>query len=95
MRAVHGEEKIANEASGYYIAGEIGRTHESMTVAIFPEEWEIFHSMTSKALIAVILRLAGNVKLKNTSPRTEDSNTTKEKVKSKPSCFYRQATKKG
>ncbi len=66
MRAVHGEEKIANEISGYYIAGEIGRTHEGMTVAILPEEWEIFHSMTSKAFIAVFLRLVRNVKLENT-----------------------------
>lgn len=63
MRAVHGEEKIANEVSGYYIAGEIGRTHEGMTVAILPEEWEIFQTMTNKAFIAVFLRLAGNVKL--------------------------------
>lgn len=63
MRAVHGEEKIANEVSGYYIAGEIGRTYEGMTVAILPEEWEIFQTMTSRAFIAVFLRLAGNVKL--------------------------------
>lgn len=63
MRAVHGEEKIANEVSGYYIAGEIGRTNEGMTVAILPEEWEIFQTMTSKAFITVFLRLARNVKL--------------------------------
>ena len=63
MRAVHGEEKIANEVSGYYIAGEIGRTHEGMAVAILPQEWEVFQTMKSEAFIAIFLRMAGNVKI--------------------------------
>ena len=32
MRSVHGEEKIEEEVSGYYIAGEISRTAEGMAV---------------------------------------------------------------
>lgn len=63
LRAEHGEEKIANEVSGYYIAGEISRTHVGMEVAIVPEEWEIFHTMTEHAFIAVLLKLAKNVVL--------------------------------
>ncbi len=34
LRHVHGEEKIKNEVSGYYIAGEISRTYEGMSIAI-------------------------------------------------------------
>ncbi|NRB41771.1 MAG: transposase, partial [Pseudomonadales bacterium] len=42
MRSVHGEEKIANEVSGYYIAGELARTQEGMAIAIEEEEWAVF-----------------------------------------------------
>jgi hypothetical protein len=36
LRKVHGEKKITNEVSGYYIAGEINRTHEGMIIALEP-----------------------------------------------------------
>lgn len=63
LRAEHGEEKIANEVSGYYIAGEISRTHVGMEVAVLPEEWMEFHRMTNATFIAVLLKLAKNVVL--------------------------------
>lgn len=86
LRAVHGEEKIANEVSGYYIAGEIGRTHEGLSVAILPEEWEIFQTMTSKAFITVFLRLARNVKLeKYKKHRRGPKVAPPSKIKSKES----------
>jgi hypothetical protein len=37
LRTIHGEETIANDLSGYYLAGNIARTYDGMTVAI-PEQ---------------------------------------------------------
>ncbi|MDE1466096.1 IS4 family transposase [Spartinivicinus poritis] len=38
LESVYGEEKVENEVSGYYIAGEIGRTYEGMNIAISKED---------------------------------------------------------
>ena len=63
LRRVHGEEKIKNEVSGYYIAGEISRTHEGMEIAIEEEQWCEFQTLTQKMFVAVLLELAKNVQL--------------------------------
>lgn len=63
LRSVHGEEKIANEVSGYYIAGEIERTHEGMEVAMEDREWAVFQTMTCAEFAKVLQVLAGNVQL--------------------------------
>jgi hypothetical protein len=34
LRSVHGEEKIANEVSGYYLAGHPGRTYDGMMIDV-------------------------------------------------------------
>ena len=64
LRSVHDEETIANSVSGYYIAGELGRTHEGMNVAILPGEWIVFQTMALCEFIEVLLQLANNVQLK-------------------------------
>src|SRR5450759_260392 len=85
LRRVHGEEKIKNEVSGYYIAGEISRTHEGMEIAIEPEEWSEFQTLTQKMFVAALLQLAKNVQLrlykkhkrdpkKKQPPRISDKN---------------------
>jgi hypothetical protein len=60
MRSVHGEEKIENEVSGYYIAGEISRTMEGMKVALPDEEWSIFGDMTEGDFILFLKRIMKN-----------------------------------
>lgn len=85
LRKVHGEEKIANEVSGYYIAGEINRTHEGMIIALEPSEWAVFRTMTVQMFVTTILQLACNVDLKKykkhprgqkikAAPRTSSKN---------------------
>ena len=82
---MHGEEKIANEVSGYYIAGEINRTHEGMIIALEPSEWAVFRTMTVQMFVTTILQLACNVDLKKykkhprgqkikAAPRTSSKN---------------------
>lgn len=63
LRKVHGEQTVDEDVSGYYIAGEISRTHEGMAVAIMPEEWEEFQKLTIKKFLGILIELARNVKL--------------------------------
>ncbi len=63
LRAVYGEDTIKNEVSGYYIAGEIERTHEGMTVAIPDEEWAIFHEISNNRFSQLLIDLAKKVQL--------------------------------
>jgi hypothetical protein len=63
MRSVHGEEKIADEVSGYYLAGHLQRTYGGMTIAIAEDEWSIFQQMSTAKFIQVLQHLAGKVNL--------------------------------
>ena len=63
MRSVHGEDKINNNISGYYIAGEIGRTLEGMNVAILPEEWGEISQLNESEFIQLLLFMSGKIQL--------------------------------
>jgi hypothetical protein len=63
MRRVHGEEKIADEVSGYYLAGHLQRTYDGMTIAIPEDEWYIFQQMSTARFIQILQQLAGKVNL--------------------------------
>ncbi|RDH45177.1 IS4 family transposase [Zooshikella ganghwensis] len=64
LKSVYGVEKIENEVSGYYIAGEIGRTHEGMNIAVPKEDWKIFQRMSEHEFIKTLKELAANIELK-------------------------------
>jgi hypothetical protein len=63
LRAVHGEQKVTEEVSGYYVANEIARTYEGMMIAIPEEEWVAFARMTVKEFARVLKELAQRVRL--------------------------------
>ena len=63
LRTMHGEETIDNELSGYYLAGNITRTHDGMMIALPESEWLVFQTMPLPKLAEVLLQLAGNVNL--------------------------------
>ncbi len=63
MRSIHGEQKIDEEVSGYYISGEISRIQEGMDVAIEPEEWVAFQTITLQEFVKEIARFARNIQL--------------------------------
>lgn len=64
LRRVHGGQKIDQEISGYYIANEIAETHRGMMIAIPEAEWRVFVTMTTPELVATLLQLAQNVRLR-------------------------------
>jgi hypothetical protein len=63
LRAAHGEKKVTEEVSGYYMANEIARTYEGMMIAIPEEEWVVFARMTVKEFARVLKELAQAVRL--------------------------------
>ena len=63
LRVVHGEEKVTEEVSGYYIANEIARTYDGMMIAIPEEEWVVFARLTVQEFAGVLTALAQGVRL--------------------------------
>jgi hypothetical protein len=61
MRSEHGEEKVENDLSRYFMSGEIGQVYRGMMVALPPEEWAIVREMSFADYVAFLRRLAGNV----------------------------------
>ena len=60
LRAVHGEEETA-ELSGNLLSYELQTTYEGMMVAIPPEEWLAFGTMSLTAFVNVLKMLAKQV----------------------------------
>jgi IS4 transposase len=63
LRSVHGEEVVASDVSGYYVADEIKRVHDGMMIAIPEDEWVVFHDLTPVELAGVLVQLAEAVRL--------------------------------
>jgi hypothetical protein len=63
LRHVHGEEMVDEEVSLYYIANEITTTYHGMMIAIPEPEWDVFYSMSTADLAAILVELAQGVRL--------------------------------
>ena len=63
LREAHGEKKVTEEVSGYYIANEVARTYGGMMIAIPEEEWAVFAGMTVKEFARALRELAQGVRL--------------------------------
>ena len=63
LRCVHGEQKIANEVSGYYLAGHLERTYDGMMIAVPEGHWHVFQTMSAGAFNQTLLLLAEQVNL--------------------------------
>ena len=63
LRSVPGEEVVAKEVSGFYVADEIQMTHRGMRIAIPEDEWVVFHDLTAPELAGVLVQLAEGVRL--------------------------------
>ncbi len=63
LRSVHGDEVVAEDVSGYYVADEIRMTQRGMMIAIPEDEWVVFHDLTPVGLAGVLVQLAEAVRL--------------------------------
>jgi Transposase DDE domain len=72
LRAVHGEEKVQKEVSGYYMALEWSVVYAGMMIALPAAEWEVFAQMSAEELASHLRYWAGKVnmkKIKKAPPR--------------------------
>ena len=58
MRAEHGEAKVEEDLSRYFVSSEIGQVYRGMMVALPPEEWARFRDMSQEEYVAFLRRLA-------------------------------------
>jgi hypothetical protein len=65
LRAVHGEEKVREEVSGFHIAADVALDHPGMEVALPEEMWEQFQQMTAKQFGEWLVDTARNVDMRN------------------------------
>jgi hypothetical protein len=63
LRSVHGEEKVEDDLSGYYLALEISQVYHGMMIAIPPAEWAIFQDLSPTQMATVLKQLARRVSL--------------------------------
>jgi IS4 transposase len=85
MRAVHGEEKVQQEVSGYYMALEWSLVLAGMMIALPARQWEAFGPMSAKALAEYLRDWATKIdmrKIKKAPPRKPTKNKT-QRIKDK------------
>jgi len=80
MRAVHGEEKVQQEVSGYYMALEWALVYAGMMIALPAQVWERFGQMSAAELAGYLRDWTGKVnldKIKKAPPRKPTKQKTK------------------
>jgi IS4 transposase len=82
LRGVHGEDRVDQEVSLYYIANELSTTYAGMMIAIPEPEWDIFYAMNMVDLATILLDLARRVCLQafrksSRAPKTPSPKGTK------------------
>src|SRR5262245_35543471 len=79
LRAVHGEETVEKEVSGYYMALEWALVYAGMMIALPAQEWTPFAQMPAKQLAGYLRDWAGRInmrKIKKSPPRKPTKNKT-------------------
>lgn len=64
LRTVHGEKKVQEKVSGYYVALEWSMVYAGMMIALPDEQWEIFGAMSAKELATYLREWAEKVNMK-------------------------------
>jgi Transposase DDE domain len=80
LRAVHGEETVEKEVSGYYVALEWSLVYAGMMIALPAEVWTPFAQMPAKQLAGYLRDWAGRInmrKIQKSPPRQPTKNKTK------------------
>lgn len=64
LRQVHGMEVIEQTVSSYYLTTEMANLAEALKTVFDPEDWAVFHTLSTAAMAAWLLELAGRVNLR-------------------------------
>lgn len=65
LRGIHGEEVMETQVSNFFLTDEINTTYGGMMIALPPEEWTVFQSMSPKDFAAQLRRWARTTDLAN------------------------------
>lgn len=84
LRSVHGEEKVAREVSGYYMALEWAVVYAGMMIALPAHCWEPFGQLPAKELAAYLREWASKINMESIkkSPRKPTKKKT-QRIKDK------------
>jgi hypothetical protein len=80
LRAVHGEKKVKEEVSGYYMALEWSSVYAGMMIALPAEQWQRFGTMTASELAKYLRQWAEKINLKKIK-KSPPRKPTKQKSK--------------
>lgn len=87
MRAVHGEKKVQEEVSGYYVALEWAMVYAGMMIALPAERWEVFGRMPARELAGHLRDWATRIdmrKIKKSPPRKPTRHNSQQIKDSSP-----------
>ena len=79
MRAAHGEKKVREEVSGYYMGLELASVLAGMMIVLPARQWEMHGEMPAGELAALLKEWAGEIdmlKIKKCPPRKPTKNKT-------------------
>jgi hypothetical protein len=65
LRAVHGEQRVQDEVSGFHIAADVSLDYNGMDVAIPDDMWDRFRRMSAKQFGVWLIATARNVDMRN------------------------------
>ena len=83
LRSVHGETKVAEEVSGYFLADHLASTYHGMTIAIEEQQWEGFEQLSEENFAALLRSLAERVKLRQFKKSKQGPRKSRAKPKPK------------
>lgn len=87
LRVEHGEKVIAEDLSGFYLAGNVTRTYDGMIIAIPENEWVEFRTMSKNNFNNFILELGAKInmsKLKKSRRGVKKPAPSRTKYKNHP-----------
>jgi hypothetical protein len=80
LRGVHGEEKLEQEVSNFYLTHEIQSVYGGMMVALPPTKWKEFQTMSTALLADHLLRWARKIDLSRYPKHSRGPKKPKQKL---------------
>lgn len=65
LRGTHGEETVEKKLSNFYLTEEISGVYRGMMIALPPENWKVFQTMSHTELARILRRWASKIELRN------------------------------
>lgn len=63
LAAAHGRETVETNVSGYYLALEISQTYDGMMIALPPQRWTMFRTLSTSDLAQLLTEIAAHARL--------------------------------